>query len=78
MQLWCSSELTFYPPVSLFLWVMNLDEGELKKRIEEMERLIELMKLRYEMIKRDNEVLRKAIEELKIENERLRRESSEG
>ncbi|WP_456423212.1 hypothetical protein [Thermococcus sp.] len=54
---------------------MNLDERELKKRIEEMERLIELMRLKYRMMKRDNEVLRKAIKELKIENERLRRES---
>ncbi len=75
MPFWCSSELTFYPPVSLSLWVMNLDERELKKRIEEMERLIELMRLKYRMMKRDNEVLRKAIKELKIENERLRRES---
>ncbi|GAB6135443.1 hypothetical protein [Thermococcus prieurii] len=49
-------------------------EGELKKRIEEMEKLLELMELKYAEMKRDNELLRKALGELQRENENLKGE----
>ncbi|WP_297073989.1 hypothetical protein [Thermococcus sp.] len=55
-----------------------MEEKELRKRVEELETLLELMEAKYEEMKRDNEVLRRALEELRRENELLRRGENGG
>ena len=55
-----------------------MEEEELRKRIEELEALLELMNAKYEEMKRDNEILRRALEELRRENELLRGKENGG
>ncbi|WP_297438706.1 hypothetical protein [Thermococcus sp.] len=55
--------------------MVKLGEDELRKRIEEMEALLELMGRKYAEMKRDREVLRRAISELKGENAKLKGEA---
>lgn len=52
-----------------------MGEDELRKRIEEMEALLELMDRKYEEMKRDREILERAISELKEENAKLKGEA---
>ncbi len=53
-----------------------MKEGELVKRIQDMEVLLELMNEKYGEMKRDREVLERAIAELKEENAKLKGESN--
>ncbi len=53
-----------------------LKEGELVKRIQDMEALLELMNEKYGEMKRDREILERAIAELKEENAKLKGESN--
>ena len=56
--------------------MLVLKEGELVKRIQDMEVLLELMNEKYGEMKRDREVLERAIAELKEENAKLKGESN--
>ncbi|WP_297474731.1 hypothetical protein [Thermococcus sp.] len=55
-----------------------MEERELRKRIEELEVLLDLMEAKYKEMKRDNEILRRALEKLRRENELLRGKENGG